>query len=138
MQELTIRLKRLGKKKVHTTNISITGTINTLQDLITACVKSEVNRFNKEREHNHLLPFLTPSEIQEQSKTGKISFGDIHNLDKASFEQSIEIALQGYKDGQFLVFIDDQEIQSLDNPIILSPDSTITFLRMTFLTGTYW
>ena len=138
MPVLTIHLKRLGKKKVYTTTISVTGIIDNLQDLIAACVKSEVNRFNKEREYNHLLPFLTPSEVQEQSETGKIGFGEIHNLDKAGVEQSIEIAMQGYKDGQFLVFVNDQEIESPDTPITLTPDSTITFLRMTFLTGTYW
>ncbi|TPN83983.1 hypothetical protein [Aquimarina algicola] len=138
MQEFKISLKRLGKKKVYTSSIEVKEPINTLQDLIVACVKSEIARFNKTREDNQLLPFLTPSEIQKQSETGKIGFNDKYNFDQADIKTHAETAIQGYRDGLFLVFIDDQEIKSLEKQITLTPEDTITFLRMTFLTGTYY
>ncbi|WP_234859522.1 hypothetical protein [Aquimarina aquimarini] len=138
MQEISIHLKRLGKKKIHSTTIHTNKAINTLEDLLIACVKSEVSKFNEKRENPHLLPFLTPSDIQKQSTSGKIGFGEIHNLDKATIEESIQVAIQGFKDGLFIIFINDNEIQELEQEIHLDQESIVTFLRMTFLTGTYW
>ncbi|MEW4924645.1 hypothetical protein [Algibacter sp. 2305UL17-15] len=138
MQEFLINLKRLGKKKIYTETITVEHKINDLKDLIVACVSSKVKQYNSKREHNHLLSFLTPSQIQEQSETGKIGFGDIDNFKMADEAESIETALQAYKDGLFLVFINDDEITALDEKITLTQDTPITFLRMTFLTGTYW
>lgn len=138
MARITIHLKRLGKKKVYPIPLTLDTPTHTLEALIRVCVHNEVTQFNEKRTQSQLLPFLTPAAIQEQSGKGKIGFGDSPNPDKAVLSQSIANAIQGFKDGLFLVFIDEQEIKSLDEKIILHPNSTITFLRMTFLTGTYW
>ncbi|TBN06690.1 hypothetical protein EYD45_02055 [Hyunsoonleella flava] len=138
LQEFLINLKRLGKRKIYTETIVVEHQINDLKDLIIACVSSKVRQYNSKREKNQLLSFLTPSQIQEQSETGKISFGDIANFKLADETESIETALQAYADGMFLVFLDDEEVSTLDTKIALSKDTNITFLRMTFLTGTYW
>ncbi|XMO86216.1 hypothetical protein AAFN75_15605 [Algibacter sp. AS12] len=138
MQEFFINLKRLGKKKIYTETIQLDFKINDLKDLLVACVSSKVKDYNSKRENNQLLSFLTPSQIQEQSETGKIGFGDIANYNLADEQASIETAIQAYKDDMFLVFINDEEITDLNENISLTPDTNITFLRMTFLTGTYW
>lgn len=133
-----IKLKRLGKKKIYTETISATTPIYTLRDLISRCVSSKVQTYNAKRDNATLLAFLTPSQIQEQSETGKIGFGAVHNFKTADEATSIAVALQAYEDGMFLVFIDDQEITTLDTAIQLKKDQNITFLRMTFLTGLSW
>ncbi|TBN17813.1 hypothetical protein [Hyunsoonleella pacifica] len=137
MQKFLINLKRLGKRKIYTETITVEHQINDLKDLIVACVSSKVKQYNSKREDNQLLSFLTPSQIQDQSETGKIGFEDIANFKMADEIESIETALQAYKDGMFLVFVDDNEISTLDTKVSLSKDTNITFLRMTFLTGTY-
>ncbi|MEM6773157.1 MAG: hypothetical protein AAF597_21470, partial [Bacteroidota bacterium] len=85
-----------------------------------------------------LLPFLSPAEMDEQSTTGKIGFGDLENRTLAVEEQSIEVARQGFLDGLFTVFVDEDEITELETPLSLTDASVITFLRLTFLSGTYW
>ena len=45
IENRTIKLKRLGKKKVKSVNFIIENPINTLNDLITECVTAEVNRY---------------------------------------------------------------------------------------------
>ncbi|GGD08737.1 hypothetical protein GCM10011368_08320 [Hyunsoonleella pacifica] len=137
LQKFLINLKRLGKRKIYTETITVEHQINDLKDLIVACVSSKVKQYNSKREDNQLLSFLTPSQIQDQSETGKIGFEDIANFKMADEIESIETALQAYKDGMFLVFVDDNEISTLDTKVSLSKDTNITFLRMTFLTGTY-
>lgn len=137
MLPISIQLKRLGKKKVKTIDYQL-PVVHTLGELLEAIVRQEVAAFNERREEVKLIPFLTPADIQDQSASGKVGFGDIANRDAADVDQSIETALLGFKDGLFIVFLDDEEIRELDTPIRLTEDSVLAFLRMTFLTGTYW
>lgn len=138
MDEIEIQLKRLGKKKILRQKVNLIGNIKTLEDLITQLVTHIVNSFNKEIETNKVLSFLSPSEIQNQSITGKIGFGEIENKTKANINSSIENVLQAFEDGIFVVFIDDDEVKTLKEPLAIKESSSITFIRMTFLTGTYW
>ncbi len=138
MKELTVQLKRLGKKKVKKVPITLDSTPKNLKELISACVRSEVKRYNEKREGVQVLSFLTPTEIQEQGEKGKIGFGDEANTTLANENTAIENALLAFKDGLFLVFIDANEITDIDTQINLSSESELTFIRMTFLSGAYW
>ena len=133
-----IKLKKLGKKKVKTIYFNVSNKVDTLSELLTECVRSEVARFNREKANPTLLPFLSATEIQQQSATGKVGFGDSFNTTKVVVEDAIENILLAFKDGLFVVFIDDDEIKSLEQQTNISTKSNITFIRLTFLTGTYW
>lgn len=137
-KNITINLKRLGKKKIYKQPYIIKETIYTLKDLIRVCVITEVERFNEKTENKSLLQFLTPADIQKQSEKGKIGFGELHNTQKAEVEESLENAFLAHKDGLFVVFIDDEEVEDLDQDILVTEHTNITFIRLTFLTGTYW
>ena len=138
MSILTLQLKRLGKKKIHLLEFEIEKQPQTLKELIEECVKSEVKRYNEKREEIKLMSFLSPKDIQEQSETGKIGFGDLENRELAQVDEAIANALLAFEDGLFVVFVDDEEIKSFEQSIDLKPDSVIAFIRLTFLTGTYW
>ncbi|RRJ92246.1 hypothetical protein EG240_03455 [Paenimyroides tangerinum] len=138
MSILTLQLKRLGKKKIHLLEFEIEKQPQTLKELIEQCVKSEVKRYNEKREEIKLMSFLSPKDIQEQSETGKIGFGDLENRELAQVDEAIANALLAFEDGLYVVFVDDEEIKSFEQSIDLKPDSVIAFIRLTFLTGTYW
>jgi len=138
IENRTIKLKRLGKKKVKSVNFIIENPINTLNDLITECVTAEVNRYNEERDKPSLISFLSPKEIEEQSETGKITFKDNYNKKKVVILEAVENAQLAFKDGLFVVFVDDDEIKTFNQELNLTPQSEISFIRMTFLVGTYW
>jgi hypothetical protein len=138
MKSINLQLKRLGKKKIITVPITLNSDCNTLQELLINCVENEVNSYNNKRKELQLTPFLSPTNIQNQAEGGKIDFNDIQNKKLAVLNQSIENAIQSFKDGLFVVFIDDQEITDLTTPIKITNHSSITFIRMTFLSGTYW
>ena len=138
MTNISLRLKRLGKKRLHTVPFRVPETVKTLADLIRTAVTGEVERFNASRAEPKLFAFLTPAEIQGQAEDGKVGFGEVANTDEANLETAVATALQAHADGVFLVFIDDDEIRSLDDEISLEEGSVVTFLRLTFLTGTLW
>lgn len=138
MNTISLKLQKLGKRKINLIEVAVTEPIDTLKDLLQACVKSEVKKYNDKKTSINLLSFLTPAAIQDQSETGKIGFGDSENVVLAEFEKSLATVLQGFEDGLFVVFIDDEEIKDLDGKINLESGAPITFLRLSFLTGTFW
>lgn len=138
MSKLTLQLKRLGKKKIHLLEYELEKKPESLRELIEQCVKNEVKRYNEKRKDIKLLSFLSPIEIEEQSETGKIGFGDIENTELAKIDEAVSNAILAFEDGLFVVFIDDNEIKNLDKVLSMNQNATITFIRLTFLTGTYW
>ena len=136
--QLTLQLKRLGKKKVKKVPFTLAEPPQTLEDLLIACVKNQVAAFNNKRLAVNVIGFLSPSEIQDQATSGKVDFGDLANKNLANEQEAIDNVRIAFKDGLFLVFIDDEEVTDLKTPLQLTSQSVVTFIRMTFLVGTYW
>ena len=136
--ELTLQLKRLGKKKVKEVPFTLKENPKNLEDLLIGCVKNQVDAFNKKRTEVNIIGFLSPAEIQEQAQSGKVDFGDITNTELAKHQQAIDNVLLAFKDGLFVVFVDDDQITDLKAPLQLTSESVIAFIRLTFLVGTYW
>ncbi len=136
--QLTLQLKRIGKKKEKLVPFTLDKTPKTLEQLLIACVTNQVEAFNNKRLEINVVGFLSPSEIQHQATTGKVDFGEITNKTLANLQQSIDNVLLAFQDGLFVVFIDDSPITDLKTAITITSDSQIAFIRMTFLVGTYW
>lgn len=136
--ELRLQLKRLGKKKVKEVPFTLEDNPQNLEELLIACVKNQVEAFNAKRTEVNVIGFLSTAEIQEKAQSGKIEFGELANTDLADLQKAIDNVLLAFQDGLFLVFVDDNEITSLETPLELHSQSVIAFIRMTFLVGTYW
>ena len=50
-------------------------------------------------------------------------------------ERLVETALRGFKTNQYMLFIDDNQVDSLTEKITLTPTSSILFLRLIPLQG---
>ncbi|MBF7073992.1 hypothetical protein ISG33_11330 [Glaciecola sp. MH2013] len=143
---IEIKLKKLGKKKVLSIVLTLDCSPSSLQELIEACVRSEVRRYNEKRReseladtgHASLTSFLSSQQISDQLEHGKVSFGDITNKTIVDENKAIEDAILAFKDGLFLVFLDDQELATLNSLIRLTESTNLTFVKMVFLTGTHW
>jgi hypothetical protein len=70
--------------------------------------------------------------------TGKVGFGSIYNLKKADVQKAQENAIQAFEDGMFAVFYNDEQLEDLTQTIDLSLQHPFTFIRLTFLAGSYW
>ncbi len=138
---INVTTKQLGKKRpigTETIEIEDLKENSTLSHLIKNIVKQQVTEFNKKRETPKLLSFLSKQEIDKQTLVGKVSFRDIYNTEKADILKAIDNALLAFEDGLYCVFIDDNQIEKLDNLIHIKQNSSITFVRLTFLAGSIW
>ncbi|MCC9071124.1 hypothetical protein LNQ49_05900 [Flavobacterium sp. F-65] len=143
--DLIISVKQLGKKHpiLHEKRIelAIKTPFVTTRELIELVVDYQVQLFNTssfewdEEDKTHLpkenyLPILTD--------TGKIGFGAIYNHNKVNATVAQENAVLAFEDGLYAVFYGDDQLETLSDEVNLSDNKTITFIRLTFLAGSYW
>jgi hypothetical protein len=84
------------------------------------------------------LAYLMPEDIQEQGEAGKVGFGAIYNEGVPDIEGAMDTAITAYEDGLFKVFLNDEELQGLDEPLIIQEDDNVVFIRFTMLAGRLW
>ena len=143
--DLTISVKQLGKKqpilKESTFDLDIPTSIISVRILIELIVEHQVKLFNAssfewdEEDRVHLprenyLPILTD--------TGKAGFGALYNHSTIDLSTAQQNAILAYEDGLFAVFYGDDELTDLELSVDLSLNKTLTFIRLTFLAGSYW
>lgn len=140
--KITVKVKQAGRKHALLENrqVEIENIGNTpfLKDLLNAVVQNQVEEYNKKATEENLLPFLSKSEISDQAASGKVGFGSIYNENKTDVKKAQETALQAFEDGLFSVFADENEIRNLNEIVEISDSTVITFIRLTFLAGSYW
>jgi hypothetical protein len=140
--QLTVSAKQIGRKHPliagKVIEIEDIGANPTVQRLIEAVVAQQVQEYNNKSPERNLLPFLDQEAIEEAGKSGKIGFGSIYNESKADPDQAQKTALQAFADGLFALFADDQEYTQPEQTIPLQSTTLITFIRLTFLAGSYW
>jgi hypothetical protein len=140
--KITVKLKQAGRKhaliEAKTIEIDEIGTNPTLAELLKAVVKQQVREYNEKTAENNLLPFLSTTEIGSGASRGKIGFGRVYSDNKADLDKAQEAALQAFEDGMFAVFAGDRELSRLDDQVRFTDETKFTFIRLTFLAGSYW
>jgi hypothetical protein len=139
---LTIAARSLGRRPGSLDDWSIpldpdlgrSGT--TIRDVLAHLVRIEVRAFHQHQAEKHLLRVLTAREIHTGVDKGKVAMvgSDVpaQTVDEAA---AVATALTAFKDGLFLVVIDEVTYRSLEAPVDLRPDSRIVLLRLALLAG---
>lgn len=137
---LSVNVKQLGKRKnvIESKKFSIDPVPSTTAELIIAIVIRQVQEYNERLEQIDLLKYLTEEEIKKKSVSGKISFQVNYNGMAANAQKAVYNALQSFEDGIFRVFLNDRELESLNDAICLKEEDTLTFIRLTMLAGRIW
>jgi hypothetical protein len=142
---ISISVKQLGKKhpllQEKSIALDIENPVITTQKLIESIVDHQVQLFRsssfefEDEDKIHLpkenyLPILTD--------TGKVGFGALYNHNQVDLAKAQENAIQAFEDGLYAVFYGDDQMETLTEEIDLSQNKPITFIRLTFLAGSYW
>lgn len=142
---ISISVKQLGKKHplLQEKNIAlaIENPVITTQKLIESIVDHQVQLFRsasfefEDEDKIHLpkenyLPILTD--------TGKVGFGALYNHNQVDLAKAQENAITAFEDGLYAIFYGDDQLETLTEQIDLSQNKNLTFIRLTFLAGSYW
>lgn len=135
-----VNVKQAGVRKNYITKqeLILNSKPETLRELIAAVVSENVKSFNNKIEGHRIIEYLTDDQIKDKLTTGRVSFGEVYNETMADVDMAIETAILAYEDGIFRVFIGEAEGAGLDEKISINEEETLTFVRLTMLTGRLW
>ncbi|SFR80598.1 histidine kinase [Anaeromicropila populeti] len=137
---LKVNVKHLGKRKntVDAAYFELEKTPGTVGELIEETVKACVKEYQERQEKKEVLTVFTKEEIEDKAMSGKVSFGVNYGTNVPNEKDAVENARQSFLDGIVVIFIDDVEQEHLEDKIILKEDTSVTFVRMTMLSGRLW
>ena len=69
---------------------------------------------------------------------GKVSFGASYNAETVTLSTAQATATQASEDGLYTIFIDDNQKENLDAHCSVQENSIVTFIRLTFLSGSWF
>ncbi|MBR0236814.1 MAG: hypothetical protein IJQ39_01850 [Thermoguttaceae bacterium] len=81
-----------------------------------------------------LLTQLVKHNVLEYEK----KIPELPNKTRPQVNKSVETVIQAFEDGLFRAFSPDGELTQLDEPLSLADGSTLTFIRLAFLAGSYF
>ncbi|MCQ4142285.1 hypothetical protein [Chryseobacterium sp. EO14] len=143
--EIKVTVKQLGKKHPilaeQKLDISYNDADISLENLLKLIVQQQVESFNAksfELEDEDYTKIPSENYLNILTDTGKVGFGSIYNQKKANLQKAQENVILAFEDGMFAVFYNDEQIENLSQTINLSLHHTFTFIRLTFLAGSYW
>ncbi|NJL12903.1 MAG: hypothetical protein HC913_07840 [Microscillaceae bacterium] len=129
MQEIKLRDESLSGNILNEILVQIESERTTVRDLIQARVYQEVARHNA-----HLSEYFTglvqPTEAEVSLNGYKLKTR--RTLDA---EQQFYIALEAFQNNGFFILVDNRQAEQLDEEILLSEGTRISFVKLTPLVG---
>lgn len=137
---IKVNIKQLGKKRSRIAEVPfvLENAPSTVRELIKEAVHTCVSEYNERVKKGEDAAPVSAEEISEMSEIGKIAFGINYGGKTADERAALENALQSYEDGLYRIFIGENELGSISDSISLSENDSITFIRLTMLTGRLW
>lgn len=135
---LKIHLKQIGQRKqtVAPVDFEYLPVPHTVRELITQTAAACVNAYNERvrRGDSRTTP-VTEEQITDMASVGKIAFGINYGGREQDPDKAIDNALQSFEDGLYRVFLNENELERLDDDLDLHDGDSLTFIRLTMLTG---
>ncbi|WP_232337323.1 hypothetical protein [Deinococcus arboris] len=107
----------------------------TLQSLLTHLVHAEVAAYHERQEQVGVLRVLTERDLTEGALGGRVAVAPQAPGGTVTPEDAVRTALTAFGDGLYYVFLDEEQLESLQAPLTLRPDSTLLLVRLTALAG---
>lgn len=125
-------------RQVKACPMSLPSDPHTLRELISVCVEACVTAYGERAQASQNPAPLSDEDYIAMENLGKFAFGVHYNDRKINLPKAIDTALQAFEDGLVRIFHDEEELSELDAPLTLPEGATLTFIRLTFLTGRMW
>lgn len=133
-----IHLKQIGQRKQTVTPVDFeySPVPHNVRELITQTAAACVNAYNERvrRGDSRTAP-ITEEQITDMASVGKIAFGINYGGREQDIGKAVENALQSFEDGLYRVFLNENELERLGDDLDLHDGDSLTFIRLTMLTG---
>lgn len=127
---LTIRDEAATGKLVRSFLLELKWEVTTLRELIRLRVEHEVTLFNANQEGALFQGLVQPTGAEQVLNGFRLPR---HRL--LDWKEQFEHAIQAFERNGFLVLVDDRQIESLEESIVVRETSQISFVKLVPLVG---
>ena len=126
---LTIHDESLGGESLRAWALEVTTERLTVRELIRSRVYQEVQDYNQQC--GQVFHGLVPPEEAEKTLNG----WKLKKPRLLDWKRQFERAVEAFESNRILILVNDRQAESLDDELVLDPQMTVTFLRLTPLVG---
>jgi len=126
---LTIRDETLGGESARAWDLEVTTERLTVRELIRSRVYQEVQDYNRQR--GQVFQGLVQPEEAEKTLNG----WKLKKPRLLDCKQQFDRAVEAFESNRILILVNDRQAESLDEELVIEPQMTVTFLRLTPLVG---
>lgn len=137
---LTIEMRTTGPgaKRAPSFGVPLPSSLGdhlTLRELIALAVREELAAFAERRIEQTFSQALSERRLADSRSSGRFQSGQRRTAPPPSPEVAVGTAIEAFEDGLFLVLVDGRQETELDAPVLVGPDSSVTFVRLVALAG---
>ena len=130
---ITIRDESASGKTLNEFSLEMPSERTTVRELIRSRVYQEVKDFNAAQARGRTDEF--PGLVQPTTTEATLNETAKRKPKSVDWQRQFERALAAFRANQILVLVDDRQTESLDEEITLASTTSVSFLRLTLLTG---
>jgi hypothetical protein len=116
-------------KIVNEVEVLFAGELTTVKEIITARVSAEVANYNNQ------MPAYYKGLIQPTEAETTLNGYRLQQKRKVAVEQQVETALDAFGKNGYFILIDNIQAESLEQMVVITPQTTISFIKLTPLVG---
>ena len=126
---LTVRDESTSGKTLNEFVLDLLTERITVRELIRSRVYQEVQDFNV-KQSREFRGLVQPEEAEKSLNGWKLK-----KPRKLDWHKQFDRAVEAFVANQILILVNDRQAESLDEEIVVAPDTTVTFLRLMPLVG---
>ncbi len=101
----------------------------TVRELIRSRVYQEVRDYNT-KQPEYFRGLVQPSDAEKTLNGYRI-----RKARRLDWEEQLQAALAAFEANQVLILVDDRQVETLDDEIVLKPETRVSFLKLVPLVG---
>ena len=135
---VSLKDARRLSKRVSSHPFYLENTPASASELIGECVRTCIREFSGRADAVGSIPPLTSEQMDGMREVGKFAFGVVYGRTDTDEEKAIATALSAVEDGLVRIFNGSEEITLDDEHIKINEGDTLTFVKLSMLTGRLW
>jgi hypothetical protein len=106
-----------------------------LRVLIAHVVRAEVNAFADRERERRFVRVLSREEIDRGARAGRVDPGGRPAGPSVDPDAAVRVAVEAFEDGLYFVFVDDRQVEELEELVEVGPTTRVRFVRLMALAG---
>lgn len=124
-----------GRDRLEDTSVPVEAGVHPLGTLLQALVREELAAFDRRQREQSMLRVLTPADLVRGVETGRYAAEARQRQQAPTFEDAWARAREAFEDDLYVVFLDEHQVESLDEPVLVADDTRLRLVRLVALAG---